>query len=212
MTPGTAVADAALQVGWKDGTVAGRIFRKRDGQSPLVFAEGGVRAEGERTETNTLLRCFKSNSRPQKSLENKEKAPKQEQGDYLTETNLVDPFDHGSTNSYVAGVPGLEPRKTEGLWRSGLLRANLLEPRIHAVPTAPVYGLSLVDSISFGPCERIYDPVANPAGRLVVNAKVGVVGRTVTDVSRSRARRLCEVLIQSLPPVRPPSRQPAPRR
>ena len=54
-----------------------------------------------------------------------------------------------------AGVPGLEPRTTEGLWLSGLLRANLLEPRIHTVLTAPVYGLMRVDTTSFGPRERV---------------------------------------------------------
>lgn len=45
--------------------------------------------------------------------------------------------------------------KSEGLWLSGLLRANLLDPRIHAVLTAPVYALSRVDTTSFGPRERV---------------------------------------------------------
>src|SRR5690606_12636564 len=51
----------------------------------------------------------------------------------------------------LAGVPGLEPRTTEGLGLSGPPRANLLDPRIHAVLTVLVYALLRVDTSSFGP-------------------------------------------------------------
>ncbi len=56
-------------------------------------------------------------------------------------------------------------RSTEGLWLSGLLRANLLDPRIHAVLTPLVYGLSRVDTTSFGPPQRGLGPRFGPRGK-----------------------------------------------
>ena len=43
----------------------------------------------------------------------------------------------------------------EGPWLSGLLRAKLLDPRIHAVLTILVYALLRVNTSSFGPRGRV---------------------------------------------------------
>lgn len=75
--------------------------------------EGAVEAEPMQSEANTLIRSMQASESPEMSQNaKKKKAPRANTRGDLTETSLSGSLVRGSTNSYVAGIPGLEPRMT----------------------------------------------------------------------------------------------------
>ncbi len=75
--------------------------------------EGIVEAIPQQNEATRLVHSLQNlETTGKQPVLSKTRAPRTNSKGSQTVTSLTSPFDHGSTNSYVAGIPGLEPRMT----------------------------------------------------------------------------------------------------